>query len=97
LEQLCEQGFIVPPEVAVGDGALGFWKAITKHWPATRHQRCWGNKTANVLNKVPKAMQPKVKENLHDIWMPDSRANAEKAFDLCLRKYEAKYPKAMHC
>ena len=96
LEQLCEQGFTVPPEVAVGDGALGFWKAITKHWPATRHQRCWVHKTANVLNKVPKAMQPKVKENLHDIWMSDSRANAEKAFDLCLRKYEAKYSKAMH-
>ena len=97
LEQLCEQGVTVPPEVAVGDGALGFWKAIAKHWPATRHQRCWVHKTANVLNKVPKAMQPKVKENLHDIWMSDSRANAEKAFDLCLRKYEAKYPNAMHC
>ena len=97
LEQLSEQGFTVPPEIAVGDGALGFWKAITKHWPATKHQRCWVHKTANVLNKVPKAIQPKVKENLHDIWMSDSRANAEKAFDLCLRKYEAKYPKAMHC
>ena len=97
LEQLSEQGFTVPPEVAVGDGALGFWKAITKHWPATKHQRCWVHKTANVLNKVPKAIQPKVKENLHDIWMSDSRASAEKAFDLCLRKYEAKYPKAMHC
>jgi len=97
LEQLTEQGFKVPPEIAVGDGALGFWKAITKHWPATRHQRCWVHKTANVLNKVPKAIQPKVKESLHDIWMSDSRANAEKAFDLCIRKYEVKYPKAMHC
>jgi putative transposase len=97
LEQLCEQGVTVPPEVAVGDGALGFWKDITKHWPATMHQRCWVHNTANVLNKVPKAMQPKVKENLHDIWMSDSRANAEKAFDLCVRKYEAKSPKAMHC
>ncbi len=97
LEQLTEQGFTVPPEVAVGDGALGFWKAITKHWPTTKHQRCWVHKTANVLNKVPRAIQPKVKEDLHDIWMSDSRTHAEKAFDLCLRKYEAKYPKAMHC
>ncbi len=97
LEQLTEQGFTVPPEVAVGDGALGFWKAITKHWPTTKHQRCWVHKTANVLNKVPRAIQPKVKENLHDIWMSDSRTHAEKAFYLCLRKYEAKYPKAMHC
>ena len=72
LEQLAEQGFTAPPEVAVGDGALGFWKAITKHWPTTRHQRCWVHKTANVLNKVPKAMQPKVKESLHDIWRSDS-------------------------
>ena len=97
LEQLAEQGFTVPPEVAVGNGALGFWKAITKHWPTTRHQRCWVHKTANVLNKVPKAMQPKVKESLHDIWMSNSKANAEKTFDLCIRKYEVKYPKAMHC
>ena len=97
LHQLDGQGFTVAPEVAVGDGALGFWKAITKHWPQTKQQRCWVHKTANVLNKVPKSMQPKVKENLHDIWMSDSKENAEKAFDLCLKKYEAKYPKAMAC
>ena len=97
LNQLTAQGLHVAPELAIGDGALGFWKAITKHWPQTKHQRCWVHKTANVLNKVPKAMQPKVKESLHDIWMSDSQRNAEKAFDLCIKKYEAKYPKAMRC
>jgi len=97
LTQLEGQGLKIAPKVAVGDGALGFWKAITKHWPETKHQRCWVHKTANVLNKVPKSMQPKVKENLHDIWMSDSKVNAEKAFDLCINKYELKYPKAMEC
>lgn len=95
--QLADQGLTVSPDLAIGDGALGFWKAITKHWPATKQQRCWVHKTANVLNKVPKAIQPKVKEALHDIWMSDSKDNAEKAFDLCLKKYEVKYPKAMTC
>lgn len=97
LSQLDDQGLQSAPEIAVGDGALGFWKAITKHWPQTKQQRCWVHKTANVLNKVPKSIQPKVKENLHDIWMSDSKENAEKAFDSCIRKYEAKYPKAMEC
>ena len=69
LEQLESQGLQKPPELAVGDGALGFWKALTKKWSTTRQQRCWVHKTANVLNKVPKAMQPKIKEALHDIWM----------------------------
>lgn len=97
LSQLEDQGLKIAPELAVGDGALGFWKAIAKHWPQTKQQRCWVHKTANVLNKVPKAIQPKVKENLHDIWMSDSKENAEKAFDACIKKYEAKYPKAMQC
>lgn len=97
LSQLESQGLNIAPEVAIGDGALGFWKAITKHWPPTKQQRCWVHKTANVLNKVPKAMQPKMKESLHNIWMSDSKENAGKAFDLCLKQYEAKYPKAMHC
>ncbi len=58
LEQLEDQGLAIPPELAVGDGALGFWKAIAKKWPDTVPQRFWVHKTANVLNKVPKAMQP---------------------------------------
>ena len=88
LEQLESQGLRIPPELAVGDGALGFWKALTKKWPTTRQQRCWVHKTANVLNKVPKAMQPKIKEALHDIWMADTRKNAHKAFDSCINRFE---------
>ena len=97
LDLLSHQGLSVPPEIAVGDGALGFWKAITKHWPSTKHQRCWVHKTANVLNKLPKSLQPKVKASIHDIWMAETKENANKAFDLCIKQYEAKYPKAMEC
>lgn len=97
LEQLSHQGLNVAPEIAIGDGALGFWKAITKHWPQTKHQRCWVHKTANVLNKLPKSLQPKVKASIHDIWMAETKVDASKAFDLCINQYQAKYPKAMEC
>lgn len=97
LEQLESQGLQKPPELAVGDGALGFWKAVSKKWPTTRQQRCWVHKTANVLNKVPKAMQPKIKEALHDIWMADTRKNAHKAFKSCINRFKDKYPGAMKC
>jgi len=97
IEQLESQGLAIAPKVAVGDGALGFWKAVTKKWPLTVQQRCWVHKTANVLNKVPKAVQPKIKEALQDIWMADSRESAYKAYDSCLARFEAKYPKAMEC
>lgn len=97
LNNLTAQGLSTAPELAIGDGALGFWKAVAKHWPATRHQRCWVHKTANVLNKVPKAIQPKVKSSLHEIWMSESRENAEKALQLCVKNFEIKYPKAMDC
>ncbi len=97
IEQLESQGLQLPPDLAVGDGALGFWKALTKKWPTTKHQRCWVHKTANVLNKVPKAVQPKIKEALHDIWMADTRQAAHKAYDSCVRRFEDKYPGAMDC
>lgn len=69
------------PRLAVGDGALGFWKAVAKCWPDTDQQRCWVHKTANVLEKLPKAMQPKVKEALHNIWQAETREKAYTAFD----------------
>ena len=97
LEQLESQGLQKPPELAVGDGALGFWKALIKKWPTTRQQRCWVHKTANVLNKVPKAMQPKIKEALHDIWMAETRQGAHKAFVSCVNRFADKYPGAMKC
>lgn len=97
LDQLTAQGITVAPKLAIGDGALGFWKAVAKRWPQTDTQRCWVHKTANVLNKVPKAVQPKIKEALQDIWMADTQVNADKAFDSCVNRFEAKYPKAMDC
>jgi len=97
LTQLESQGLTIPPKLAVGDGALGFWKALAKKWPQTATQRCWVHKTANVLNKVPKSVQPKVKEALHDIWQAETRDDAYKAFDNTLKRFEAKYPGAMSC
>ena len=97
LNGLVARGLTTGPKLATADGALGFWKALSKAYPQTRQQRCWVHKTANVLNKLPKAVQPKVKASLHDIWMADTRDNAHKAFDVALAKYSAKYPKAMEC
>ena len=85
------------PAVAVGDGALGFWAALREVYPATREQRCWVHKTANVLNKLPKSSQPKAKSMLQEIWMAETRQQADKAFDLFVESYEAKYPKAVTC
>lgn len=94
---LRQRGLSEAPKLAIGDGALGFWKAMTKTYPSCRHQRCWVHKTANVLNKLPKAMQPKVKEALHDIWMAATRDEAYEAFDRTQTRFSAKYPKAMAC
>ena len=91
------RGLTIEPNVAVGDGALGFWKAVRQIWSATAEQRCWVHKTANVLDKLPKSVQPKAKEMLHEIYLAPSRAAADQAFDLFLRTYEAKYPKATEC
>jgi putative transposase len=91
------RGLTIDPKLAIGDGALGFWKAVRQIWPVTAEQRCWVHKTANVLDKLPKSVQPKAKEMLHEIYLAPSRAEAEKAFDLFVRTYEAKYPKAAEC
>lgn len=91
------QGLSQSPELAVGDGALGFWKALRKVFPKTVHQRCWVHKTANVLNKLPKVIQPKVKQALHEIWMAPTKKDAYRAFDIAIATYSAKFPKAMEC
>jgi len=91
------RGLKVDPKLAIGDGALGFWKALPQIYPTTREQRCWVHKTANVLDKLPKRLQPGAKEKIHEIWMASTRADAEQAFDLFLETYEAKYPKATQC
>ena len=85
------------PKLAVGDGALGFWKALEKVYGHTRWQRCWVHKTANVLNKLPKSLQAKAKDNLHQIWMAPDKEEAERQFDDFIAIYEAKYPKAVEC
>jgi transposase-like protein len=82
------------PRLGIGDGAMGFWAALDEIYPETRHQRCWMHKTGNVLNAVPKSIQPKVKQALHEIWQAESRDDADNAFDLFIQTYEAKYPKA---
>jgi transposase-like protein len=91
------RGLAESPRVAVGDGALGFWAALRKVFGETREQRCWVHKTANVLNDLPKGKQAKAKSMLHDIWMAETKADAERAFDLFAEAYQAKYPKAVEC
>lgn len=97
LRDLKRRGLAIAPKLAVGDGALGFWAALRKEWPSTREQRCWVHKTANVLDKLPKTLQPKAKAKLHEIWMAPTRAAAITAFDNFLEDYSAKYSKATDC
>ena len=92
-----ENSLEIAPELATGDGALGFWKALHEIWPATRQQRCWVQKTANVLNALPKSVHGKAKKDLHAIYEAESRAKAEAAFDRFTAKYGAKYDKAVTC
>jgi len=97
LIDLKQRGLSIDPKLAIGDGALGFWAALRKVFPATQEQRCWVHKTANVLNKLPKSVQPKAKADLHQIWMAETRAAASTAFDAFLEKYQAKYQAACDC
>ena len=97
LLDLKSRGLAIAPKLAIADGALGFWKAIGEVWPATRDQRCWVHKTANVLNKLPKSQQPKAKRALQEIWMAETRKDAETAFDAFTAAYQLKYEKAAAC
>jgi len=97
LRDLKRRGLEECPKLAIGDGALGFWKALGQIYPGTKWQRCWVHKTANVLNKLPKSLQSKAKKLLHEIWMAPGREEAEKSFDHFIEIYGAKYPKAVEC
>ena len=97
LLDLKRRGLKVAPELATGDGALGFWKALREVYGTAREQRCWVHKNANVLNKLPKSVQPRAKQHLQDIWMAETKREAEKAFDFFLEAYGAKYDKAAAC
>jgi len=88
---------VIDPKLAIADGAMGFWSAMRKVWLTTREQRCWVHKTANVLNKMLKHIQPQAKDKLHQIWMAATRKEAEKAFDLFVETYEAKHEDAVEC
>jgi len=97
LVDLKARGLAVAPELAVGDGALGFRKALDEVFPGTRHQRCWVHKVSNVLGKFPKSMGPTGKSDLRDIWQAETRAAAEAAIDTFAEKYRTKYDKAVAC
>ena len=92
-----DRGLTIDPDLAIGDGGLGFWGAVRKVFPKTREQRCWVHKTANVLNKLPKGVQAKAKAMLHDIWMAETQKSAEQAFDLFVTTFTAKFPAATTC
>ena len=97
LLDLKNRGMTIAPKLASGDGSLGFWLAMSKVFPETRHQRCWVHKTMNVLDKLPKNQQPAARQMLHDVWMSATRADAIKAFDAFLKVYEAKWPRTTEC
>ena len=97
LLDLKRRGLAIAPELAVADGALGFWQAIEEVWPKTRGQRCWVHKTANVLNKLPKSQHSKAKRALQEIWMAETKKEALTAFDAFVETWRVKYDKAVEC
>jgi transposase-like protein len=97
LLDLKRRGLSIGPELAVADGALGFWQALEQVWPQTRGQRCWVHKTANVLNKLPKSQQPKAKRALQEIWMAETKKDALAAFGAFVETWAVKYDKAVEC
>ncbi len=97
LRDLKRRGLKIDPKLAIGDGALGFWKALPQVFGSTREQRCWVHKTANVLNKLPRHLQAKAKSDLHQIWMAETREDAHHAFATFVEVYAPKYPKATQC
>ena len=97
LRRLKDQGLDQAPHLAIGDGALGFWKALPQVFPTTKAQRCWVHKTANVLNKLPKRQQPEAKQALWEIYRADTKTEAHQAFNRFIQTYQAKYPEATQC
>jgi transposase-like protein len=97
LSDLKTRGLKSLPALAVGDGGLGFWAALREQFPTVREQRCWVHKTANILDKMPKGVQSKAKQQIHDMYMAETKAQAMKAYEQFLRLYKAKYPRACEC
>lgn len=97
LQNLKRRGLKQSPKLAVGDGALGFWAAISQEYPETKHQRCWVHKTANVLDKMPKSVQPNAKKMIHEMYLSPTKKDALASYDAFMKLYSAKYPKACEC
>jgi len=97
LLDLKQRGLVNAPKLCVGDGAMGFWTALKKEYGSTKQQRCWVHKTMNILSKLPKKLQPTAKQHVHDIWMAETKQEAEKSFDYFINLYGVKYPKAAQC
>jgi transposase-like protein len=97
LLNLKRRGLKTPPQIAVADGALGFWKALGEVWPTTREQRCWVHKTANILNKMPKGLHAKAKRALQEIWMAETKKDAVTALEVFVETYQVKYERAADC
>src|SRR6266404_1299177 len=97
LLDLKRRGLTTAPQIAVADGALGFWKALGEVWPTTREQRCWVHKTANILNKLPKSLHTKAKRGLQEIWMAETKKDAVAALEAVVETYQVKYERAADC
>ena len=97
LLDLKRRGLTTAPQIAVADGALGFWKALGEVWPTTREQRCWVHKTANILNKMPKSLHTKAKRALQEIWMAETKKDAVTALEAFVETYQVKYQRATNC
>ena len=97
LRDVKARGLKIPPKLAIGDGSLGFWAALSKELPETKWQRCWVHKTANVLDKLPKGLQGKAKSMIHEMYMAESKEKALKAYRHFVEVYTDKYPKAVEC
>jgi transposase-like protein len=97
LQHLKSRGLTIDPSLAIGDGSLGFWSAIEEEFPRCRHQRCWVHKTANILDKMPKSIQPNAKRMIHEMYLSPTKDTALKAYDEFLMHYSAKYPSACKC
>src|SRR5438045_9453010 len=95
LLDLKRRGLAIGPELAVADGALGFWQAIEEVWPKTCGQRCWVHKTANVLNKLPKSQQSKAKRALQEVWMAETKKDAPATFDVFIETWGVEYDRAV--
>jgi transposase-like protein len=97
LSSLKERGLTEGPRLAIGDGGLGFWAALREAYPGAEEQRCWVHKTANILDKMPKSVQPKAKQKIHDIYLAPTKEQALVAYNSFLSLYVKKFPDACEC